>query len=165
MNDTYVEWLVKRKTPFYAYILNAALAFLTLISIILALTTGVLAVVLMFVMGFLTYLSYRNTRVEYEYLYVTGQLSVDRIYGKAKRKKAFECSMDEIQMIAPSDSYVLNDYKTSSSKSLDFTSGEPGRKIYVAVVQQNQATTRVMLELNDKMLQCFRQTAPRKVVQ
>lgn len=165
MNDSYAEWLVKRKVPSYAYAVNAVMAFLTLVCLFLAMTMGVLAIVLLLVVGFLTYLSYRNTRLEFEYLFVSGQLSVDKIMGKAKRKRAYECSMEEIQVIAPSDSYVLNDYKASNPKLLDFSSHEAGAKTYTAVVRHGGEVTKVIFEPNDKMLQCFRQTAPRKVVQ
>lgn len=163
MNESYAEWLVKRKTPVYAYVLNAVLGLITAVCIVLALTTGVLAVALMFVSGFLTYLSWRNTRVEYEYLYVSNQLTIDKILGQSKRKKAFECSMDEIQIIAPTDSNVLNDYR-QAAKKLDFSSGVSGVKTYTAVVQKGPETVNIVFEPNDKMLQCFRQSSPRKVV-
>lgn len=165
MNEAYAEWLVKRKTPIYAYILTGFLGAVTAVCIFLALTTGVLSVLLMFAAGFLTYLSYRNTNVEYEYLYVSGQLSIDKIMGKAKRKKAWEGSMEEIKVIAPSDSYVLNDYRVSNSKKLDFSSGNPGTKTYTVIHQSGAEAAEIVIEPNDKMLQCFRQTAPRKVVQ
>lgn len=164
MNETYAEYLVKRKTPAYAYVLTGVMGFITAISVLLALTTGVLSVLLMFVCGFLTYLTYRNTRIEYEYLFVTGQLSIDKILGKAKRKKAFECSMEEIQIIAPSDSYVLNDYKLQNQKVLDLSSQTPGARTYTAIIQSGGNSTKLIFEPNDKMLQCFRQTSPRKVV-
>ena len=165
MNETYAEFLVKRKTPAYAYVLNAVLSVATLITVFLALTTNVLAVILMFLVGFVTYLSYRTTRVEFEYLYVTGQLSVDKILGRAKRRKAFECSMEEIQIIAPSDSYVLNDYRFQNQKVLDFSSQQAGVKTYTAIIQSGGDKYKMIFEPSDKMLQCFRQTSPRKVVQ
>lgn len=164
MNESYAEYLIKRKTPFYALILTGVLAAVTAVFIFLALTTGVLAVILMFVSGFATYLSYRNTHVEFEYLYVEKQLSVDRILGRAKRKKAYECSMEEIQVIAPADHHVLKEHKTNG-KTLDFSSHLPGARVYAAVVQKNGETVKLLLEPSDKMIQCFRQTAPRKVVQ
>ena len=165
MNDTYAEYLVKRKTPAYAYALNAALGVLTAVSVFFAMTAGFIAILVMFALGFLTYLSVRNTRVEYEYLFVTGQLSIDKIMGKAARKKAFECSMDEIQIIAPSDSHVLNDYRMQNQKVLDLSSQAPGSHTYTAIVQSGGNSTKLIFEPNDKMLQCFRQTSPRKVVQ
>ncbi len=165
MNDSYAEWLIKRKTPFYAHIINAVMAVFTGISVVLAFTTNVLAVILMFVVGFAAYILYRNSRVEYEYLYVDGQLTIDKILGKAKRKKAWEGTMDDIQVIAPSDSFVLNDYRSGQMKILDFSSQIPGSKTYTAVVQTKAGQERIIFEPNDKMIQCFRQSSPRKVVQ
>lgn len=165
MNETYAECLVKRKTPVYAYILNVVLTVITLFSVFLALTTGILSMILMFGCMLLTYLSYRNTRLEYEYLFVTGQLSIDKILGKAKRKKAFECSMEEIQIIAPSDSNVLNDYKLQNQKTINFSSGISGARTYTAIVQSGSNSTKLIFEPDERMLHCLRQASPRKVVQ
>lgn len=164
MNESYAEFLVKRKTPAYAYMLNAVLTFITLITVFLAITTNVLAVIIMFLVGFVTYLSYRNTRVEFEYLFVTGILSVDKVLGRSARKKVFECTMEDIQIIAPSDSYVLNDYKLQNQKVLDCSSRTAGVKTYTAIVQVGSVSTKLIFEPNDKMLQCFYMTSPRKVV-
>lgn len=87
MNESYAEHLISRKSPFYAPILTIVLGLCTAVSVFFAMTTGVLAVILMFGFGFLTYLCHRNTHVEYEYLYVDKMLSIDIILGKSKRKK------------------------------------------------------------------------------
>lgn len=163
MNENYAEQLIKRRTPAYAYILTGVLGAVTAVTVFLALTTGVLAVILMFIAGFVTYLSYRNMNVEFEYLFVGGQLSVDKILGKAKRKKAFECSMEEIQIVAPKDSYALDEFK-NVQKTMDFSSGTGQGKAYVAIVQDKGERTKVVLEPGEKMLGCMRQCAPRKVV-
>lgn len=96
MNESYAEYLVRRKTPAYAWLVTGLLGVITAFFVVMAMTSGILSVILMFVFGFLTYLSYRNFHVEFEYLYVDKQLNVDKILGKAKRKKAYECSMEEI---------------------------------------------------------------------
>ncbi|MDO4267755.1 MAG: DUF6106 family protein [Eubacteriales bacterium] len=163
MNETYAEYLIKRKTPAYAWIIIGLLGLITAFFIFMALTGGIISMILMFVSGFLTYMAYRNFHVEFEYLYVDRQLNVDRILGKAKRKKAYECTMDEIQLIAPSGAHVLDDYR--GGKVLNCASREPGAKTYTAVVQKSGETVKLIFEPNDKMLQCFRQTAPRKVMQ
>lgn len=164
MNDTYVECLVRRKVPFYSYIVNAVMIFLTAVSVVLAFTTNILAVIVMFAVGFATYILYRNARVEFEYLYVDKIFSVDKIFGMSKRKKAWECGMDDVQIIAPSDSHALDDHQPANQKVLDFTSHLSGRKVYALVAQMESQSVKVLFEPNDKMLQCFRQTAPRKVV-
>ncbi len=163
MNETYAEFLVKRKTPAYAYVLNAVLVAITLVMVLLALTTNVFAVIIMFLFALVTWLSFRNTRVEFEYLFVTNIFSVDKVLGRSARKKVFECKMSDIQIIAPSDSPELNDYKVQNQKVLDCSSKKPGAKTYAAVVQVEDVSTKVIFEPNDKMLQCFYMSAPRKV--
>lgn len=163
INDAYAEWLVRRKVPFYAYVAEAVMAVLLLFSAFLALST-VLGVVVLTLVGVATYLVFRNARVEFEYVYVDGQLTVDKILGRSKRKKAWEGEMEDIQMIAPKDSYVLKDYEKPDMKTLDFTSQMPDRRVYALICQNKGAATRVLFEPNDKMLQCFRQKSPRKVV-
>lgn len=162
MNESYAEHLISRKGPAFAPILTGILGLCTAVSVFLALTTGVLAVILMFAFGFLTYLSHRNTHVEYEYLYVDKQLSIDIILGKSKRKKGYECTMEDIQVIAPADSDRLNNYG-SASKILDYTSHDGKTKPYAAIVQTNGTTIKVLFEPDEKMIKCFRQTAPQKI--
>lgn len=164
MNDVYAEYLVKRKSSAAANVLTVVMGAVTAVILFLALFGSTLFLLAAAACGFLTYLLKRNANVEYEYLYVSGQLSVDKILGQAKRKNAWEGSMEEIQIIAPSDSYVLNDYRVSNSKKLDFSSGRPGARTYTVIWQSGSQAAELILEPNDKMLQCFRQTAPRKIV-
>ena len=163
MSEAYAEWLVKRKAPAYAIFIKIGMGILCAIGAFLALTTP-FGIIILTVIGGLTYLVFRNMNLEYEYLYVTGQLTIDKIMGQSKRKKAWEGTMDEIQIIAPSDSYVLKDYETSNMKLMDFSSGVAGAKTYTLISQSGSNSSKVIFEPNDRMLQCFRQTAPRKVI-
>lgn len=165
MNDSYAECLVRRRIPAYANILNIIMGAVTAVCVLLALTTNIIGLVLMFLSGAVTYILYRNSRVEFEYLYVDKILSIDKILGKSKRKKAWEGTMDDIQIVAPSGSPALNDHSPSGSKVLDFSSQMPGARTYTAVVRNGSETVRILFEPDEKMLQCFRQNAPRKVVQ
>ena len=166
MNEAYAEWLVKRKTQFISYVLVGLMGVVTVICVLLALTGigGIISMILMFLAGGATYLLHRNTNIEFEYLYIGGQLSIDKIMGRAKRKKVWEGSMDDIQIIAPSDSYVLKDYARQGARKVDVSSGIPGVKTYTIMVQAGANSSEIVFEPNDKMLHCIRQTAPRKVV-
>ncbi len=163
MNETYAEYLIKRKTSVLSYVLTAVSGAVTAVAFLLAMTGGFLFLAVFAAAGFATYLSWRNLRVEFEYLYVDKQLGIDRIVGQAKRKTVYECSMEEIQMIAPEGSGELKNYKLNG-KSLDFTSHLPGKKIYGIVVQKKGENQKLLIEADEKLLHCFRQTAPRKVI-
>ena len=163
MNDSYAECLVRRKIPMYSNVVNIIMGAVTAVCVLLALSTNVIGMILLFVSGGITYLLYRNSRVEYEYLYVDKILSVDKILGRVKRKSAWEGKMDDIQVIAPSGSHVLDEYKQSGTKILDFFFFFSGAKTYTAVIRIGAETVKMIFEPDEKMLQCFRQAAPRKV--
>lgn len=167
MNESYAEWLVKRKTPVYAPIATGLMAVVTVICIYFALTGGVIGVILMFLSGGATYLIHRNLNLEFEYLFVNSTLSIDKIMGRSKRKKAWEGNIEQFEVIAPSDHYALKDYTNSNQprKKLDFSSQAPGAKTYTIMYQSGGEKSQIIIEPNDKLLKCFRQTAPRKVIQ
>ena len=85
MNQDYVEWLVKRRDPVYAWPVRIVMGVLCLIALILAMTLAWGPLVLLAV-GAATFFIFQALNVEYEYLYVDGTLSIDKILGKARRK-------------------------------------------------------------------------------
>ncbi len=116
--DMYVEWLVKRKEPAYAWPARIGLAILCLISLFFALMV-VWGILLLAAVGAGSFFLWQMLSVEYEYLYVDGSFSIDKILGKSRRKKVMECSKDELIMVAPADSFVLKDYETKDMKVCD----------------------------------------------
>ena len=164
MNEAYSEWLVKRKPPVYAIAVKAVMIVLCIIAVFLSLTT-VFGVIVLLVVGALTFFVFQNMNLEYEYLYVNGQLSIDKIMGRARRKQVWEGNMETIQFVAPSDSYMLKDYETSDMKVVDYSSGQTGVKTYSMISKSGGNTTKVIFEPNERMLHCMRQMHPRKVVQ
>lgn len=164
MNEAYSEWLVKRKPPVYALAVKAVMVVLCLISLFVALTT-MLGIILFLVVGAAAYFVFQNMNLEFEYLYVNGQLSIDKIMGRSRRKQVWEGNMETIQIVAPSDSYMLKDYETSDMKVQDYSSGQPGAKTYSLISKAGGNTVKVIFEPNEKMIHCMRQMNPRKVVQ
>lgn len=162
--EAYAEWLVKRKAPAYTYAIKAVMIFLCAISAVLALTTA-FGILILTAVGAATYFLFQNLNLEFEYLVVNDQLSIDKIMGRSRRKKAWEGSMEKIQIVAPSDSYLLKDFERPDMKTMDFSSRAPGAKTYSLIHQNGAITTKVIFEPNDKILHCMRQKNPRKVIQ
>lgn len=163
-NETYAEWLVKRTPPAYAFVVKAMMIFLCAVAAFLALTI-LWGILVLAAVGAATYFLFLNFNMEFEYLVINDQLTIDKIMGKSRRKKAWEGSMEEIQIIAPSDSYVLKDYERPGTKILDFSSRTPGSKTYSLVHQTGANSIKVIFEPNDKVLHCLRMRSPRKVIQ
>ena len=95
MNETYVEWLVKRKTPAY-------MTFLKILSIMLAacfIFVGFIffpAFLVGLVFGAGAYFIYLNADLEYEYLYVDKELTIDKVMAKSRRKNKRPCDQSFI---------------------------------------------------------------------
>lgn len=166
MNEMYAEWLVKRKSPAYTMLLKIVMGILCVIAFFLSISPvfGIFGVIILFAAGAATYVVFRNSDVEYEYLFVTNTLSIDRIYGKSKRKKGWEGSMEEIQIVAPTGSTEARDHESGNMKVLDFSSKSPDAKTYTLISQSGSERTKIIFEPNDKLLRCMKMIAPRKVV-
>lgn len=88
MNDSYTEWLVKRRAPAYNILIKAVLVFLCIISAFLALTTT-FGILILGAVGAAAYFIFQNLNLEFEYLIVNDQITIDKIMGRARRKKAW----------------------------------------------------------------------------
>ncbi len=163
IQDAYVEHLVKRRSPAYSILVKVVLAILFALALFMALTSyiGILVLAAVCVASYFIML---NLNIEFEYLYIDGQLSIDKILNRNKRKKLLECDKDSLLMVAPLDSYVLKDYEGAGTKVVDCSSRRPEVKKYAFIYQAGQQRTKVIFEPNDKMLQCIRNTTPRKIV-
>ena len=102
--------------------------------------------------------------VEHEYLYVNGELDIDAIYAKQKRKRIAGYDLHDIEMLAPEGSHALDSYVNRQGvKIKDFSSGEEKAKKYVAVINTDKTQEIIRLELNSEILEDVRRIAPRRV--
>mgnify|MGYP000077390531 CR=1 FL=1 len=86
MSDSYVECLVKAKQPAWAKILKVLLVTLTVLSC-LVMFVFIIFLPVALVAGVGAYFLNMFTDLEYEYLYLDKELSVDKIMAKSKRKQ------------------------------------------------------------------------------
>lgn len=161
MNDFYTEQLVKRKTTGKVMLAKAGLIILTLVSLILLLKTP-FALILTMVLIALDIFLFRNMDLEYEYLFVNGELDVDKIIARSKRKKVFSANVEELELLAPTGSSELR--LVQAEKTYNYSSIAEGRKTYELIVSQKGQKIKVIFEPNDTILNGFKTLAPRKVI-
>ena len=90
MNDSYAEWLVKRKNPAYNIVLKAALVLLCAISLVLALVTP-FGIIILTVVGIASYFAFQSLSQEFEYLVVNDQITIDAAEATKKYGVAVKC--------------------------------------------------------------------------
>ena len=100
--------------------------------------------------------------LEYEYLYVHGDFDIDKIMNRQRRKRVASYTLEELELLAPSGSHDLDPY-SGKGQVLDYTSGDPNVKTYVAVYNTSRGIKLVRLELDNDILRDLRRLAPRKI--
>ncbi len=73
---------------------------LTVVSVLLVFVIPV-GIILPVVMIVIDVLMFRNLNVEYEYVFVNGDLDIDKIMNKARRKRMFSVDADQMELLAP----------------------------------------------------------------
>lgn len=165
MGDSYVEQLVKKQNSVMQIGLRvASVVSAVVITYIMMLLIGIISLVAAFALGYGVYYVFIMTSVEYEYVLVNGELTVDTVYGKSKRKRAGVYDIKKSEIIAP----VKSDYaavynKNTQIKSFDFTSGTDEDKAYLMVAPYGAGSARVYFEPNEELINAMRFQAPSKV--
>lgn len=163
MNESYVEWLVKRPLSMGVKVLRIVLIVAAVgFAVIGLLNFSLPALLLAVVCGAGSYFVIFYMDIEYEYLYLEKEITVDKILAKSKRKKAAVFEIENMEMLAPLNSWHLDPYKNRQLKVVDYSSGVEQRpeKRYAMIMGNGQ---KIILEPNMEMVQAIKTIAPRKV--
>lgn len=161
MNETYVEWLVKRKTPAYLTLLKILFIMMT-VCFFLAGMIFPPALLIALVVGIAAYFITMNADLEYEYLYVDREISVDKVMNKSRRKRIATFDLDKVEIMAPIKSYHLDNYKNRKDKVVDYSSWEE-KQPDIRYVFYYDGQQKVIFEPNAEMVKAIMTVAPRKV--
>lgn len=160
MSDFYTEQLVKKQTTMKDVFIKALLVAIAIVSVFVVLMFPVAVVVPVIVIGAVVFFI-RRLDVEYEYLYVNGDLDIDKIMHKAKRKRVFSTNISNMELLAPEGAEELTQYR--NARIVDFSSGTADAKRYVLVVAENGQITKLIFEPNETIIEGMFLMAPRKV--
>lgn len=155
LNDGYVEQIVKgriTKGMVLLLVVGIALAATGLFTFLIS--TWGLTLILIGVILIWTAVSRRE--VEFEYLMVNDDVEIARIVAKQSRKKLYSFDGGDVKLITKLDSiYRDNEHQANPSiVTRNFTekSKEQKDNIYVFILNRNNHTEEVILELSEKTL-------------
>lgn len=161
----YAETLVKRKMTWWGilgYILMGIGVFCAALFIVIGefMIGGILVVVV----GITIFILWRFLKVEYEYVFVTDELQIDRIYSGETRKKGPRITMSNIESVDYATEEVIRKLKEDSAiKIQDFTSHEKETVIYVIRSADQNGAVATLFEPSEKLLATMERVSPRKV--
>lgn len=162
MSDSYVECLVKHRTPTVKVILRVLFLVLTVLFVLLFFAVGFPALIMAVVCGVLSYFISLECSVEYEYLYVDREISIDKISAQKKRKTVEKLNTEKIEILAPVKSWHLDEYKNRQLKVKDYSIGYEAQpdKRYMLIYNNE---LKVLLSPNSAFIAAVKNIAPRKV--
>lgn len=161
MNDMYVELLVKRPQVKAASALHVIMIGLGAVLFLIGIMTNILITILGLLCYGGAYLLMLNACIEYEYLYLDKELSVDKIKNKSRRKKVAVYSISKMEIMAPKGSHRLDSYQ--NLKVRDFSSATQEGHAYELVVDGEKGRERIIIDTNEELLKAMRMSAPRNV--
>ncbi len=163
MMDYFTEYIVKRKkdakdiliitgtilATIALFIFGIAYLFIPLIGqFVLLLLAGII---------WLAYILITNRNIEFEYIVTNGELDVDRITARRKRKRLLSVSAKEIELIAPIDDHsgdtVTNVIDASNNSKKDTAT------CYL-IATKNGVRTKLIFNPSEKMLRIFKKFRP-----
>lgn len=162
MSELYVECLVSHKAPALKQFLKILFLVLTVLFFFLSFMVGILALIMAIVCGVLSYYMTLETSLEYEYLYVDKEISIDKISSKKKRKNVEKLDTAKMEILAPVKSWHLDEYRGRNLKQKDYSIGyeeQPERR-YALIYEGG---IEILLSPSPAFLAAVKSVAPRKV--
>lgn len=161
MEETYVECLVKQKTPDKQRGLLLVVLVLSILFFVLTLFHPLAFLVGAVLMGVFQFMK-SGSDLEYEYLYLDKEISIDKVVAKTRRKHVAVYTLEGMEIFAPLRSYHLDNYKNRQVKTVDYSSGveqQPEQRY----VMYYEGGLKVILEPSPQMVKAMKMAAPRKV--
>lgn len=163
MSESYVECLVKAKGSVLFKILKFVLYALCAVSVAsLMIGTGIIGVILTLAFGFGGYYLGMQADIEYEYLYLDKELTIDKVLAKTNRKRVGVYSVSKMEILAPIKSFRLDNYKNRQVKEKDYSIGyeeKPDRRF----VFYYDGTEKIIISPSEEMIKVMRNANPIKV--
>ena len=165
MGDMYAEYMVAKPRNGLMPILKIVMIVLGVITVVLSFFIGILLIRgLFFLIGVLlvvfSYFVGLREYVEFEYLCVERELSIDKIFNHERRKKIANYPLNEAAAIAPKGSAKLDDYKDFNV--IDYSSDLSDGAVYDIALDGTLGKRIVRINTDDKMRDALRKSAPSK---
>lgn len=161
MSDYYTEQLVKKRPDSKDLAMKVGLVCLFVLSVLIVFVFPIGLILPILVIVFDVFM-FRRLNVEYEYLYVNGDLDIDKIMNRSKRKKMFVMNVSDLEMLAPVDAPELRQYH--NTKTANYCSGDNNARQYAMIVADHGELKKIIFEPNDTIVEGFYILAPRKVI-
>lgn len=163
MNETYVEFLIKRRNTWKGIAMRMLSILLILVCVVVFLFYGSIGMLAEIIACYLAFYIFKWTSIEYEYCYLTGDLIIDKVMGKYKRKRCVKVDMNLVEVVAPKGHEALREFENKPCTSKNYTSLMDQGTVYVIYYRKDSELLKLEFEPNEKIIEGMQLQAPRKV--
>jgi len=168
LGDVFKEQLVKKAVTGKNTALRFGFVALAVIIFFFCLAIPVVQQFAVFVAAALifgVYLLISRQNVEYEYIFTNGELDIDVIYNKSKRKRLFSSTIKDVEIMAHVQDTAHTRELSNAAETKDYSSGVVGPNTYAFVMPYKGKRTKFIIEPNEMMLKAFSTVlTPRKLI-
>ena len=162
MGDVFKEQIVKRKPTSMDSLKRVGLV----VAVIVVFFLGMMfipqfAPILTLVAGFGAFFLNGFLKVEYEYIYTNGELDIDVIYNRSRRKRVFSSHVSKFDIMAHVEDMTHTGAFHGAQETKDYSSGVVTENTYAFLVSYNSKRVKVIIEPNEKMTDAIKGSVSR----
>ena len=166
MYDYFTEHLIKRQKGISDFLVMFLAAFAGVFITLFLFLSGLLFVQLVgqiLTIGVVAlwwgvYFVVTSRSLEFEYILTNGELDVDKVIGRRKRKRLFSVNAKEIEIITAEKNYTGN-----ADVVIDASSHSKNSVNFVLIALKDGKRTKVIFNPSEKMMKIFKVFCQRKV--
>lgn len=163
--DVFIEQVVKKKKSRLDYIIIGALitvwAYFVIFTFSLRMFIDLFFIIDVLLLVGLVFII-RGKNVEFEYAVTNGEIDIDKIIAKRKRKRLFSVNCKDFDIVARVTHEKFNEVKNIQKKIIA-TSSKDSTDVYFLTAYYKEERTLVIFEPDERMIKAFKTYIPRKV--
>jgi len=157
MGDIFKEQIVKRRQTSMDTAKRIGIGVGVLLIFILALNfVPVVAPVAIMVAMFGGFYLSSFLKKEYEYVFTNGELDIDIIYNRSRRKRVFSSHVNNFEIMAHVEDMTYAGEFHRAQETLDYSSGTVGPDTYAFLISRGGKYQKIIIEPNEKMMTAIR---------
>lgn len=167
-NDVFKEQLIAKETTAIdiikkvGVILIGIVLILVLSQISFIANLGVMPFIIVAV-GWGVIILVRRFNVEYEYVFTNGELDIDKIYNKSKRKSGLSINVRKFDVLVNLNHPDAANELSRTNQTIDYSSGKLHENSFAAVYEDGGKRIRLLFDPNEMMLDAIKMYIPRKI--
>lgn len=168
--DFFNEWIVKKKRTaqdVMSVIITIMVALMFLYGILLQFIAAKFVYLIPIEIAIVIYCSYRiisSMNVEFEYFVTNGDLDIDKVVSKKRRKKLIRVKLRDVEYFAPfEDEHIKVAEDSTIKKIIDASSSLDAPRLHFAVYYNNSEKVCLLFEPTDEMIENFSHYIPRSL--